>query len=239
VSGHVVGRDQALEAVARLLAGARERFSALLFEGEAGIGKTTVFREALLMAEAGGFHVLACRPSAAEATLSLAAVGDLLDAVPADLWRELPTPQRRALDVALLRAEPGEVPVDDRAIAAGFRSLITVLAAERPVLLAVDDVQWLDAASATILAFVLRRLGPEQIGILATCRPSSEPARLDILALMRPDTLAREELGPLSLGAMQHALAERLGVTLPVRCSFACTPPRTATPCSRSRSLVC
>ena len=214
LSGHVVGREEELAAIERLLAGARERFSALLLEGEAGIGKTTVFREALLMAEASGFHVLGCRPGASEATLSLAAVGDLLGAVPEHVWQGLPAPQRRALDVALLRVEPGKLPVDQRAIAAGFRSLVTGLADERPVLLAVDDVQWLDAASAMILAFVVRRLGPERIGVLAT-RRLPEVARLDIAALTRPDAVSRKRLRPLSLGALQHTLRERLGVALP------------------------
>ena len=214
LSGHVAGRGQELAAIERLLAGARERFSALLLEGDAGIGKTTVFHEGLLLAEASGFHVLACRPSASEATLSLAAVGDLLDAVPPDLWEALPAPQRRALDVALLRVEPGDLPVDQRAIAAGFRSLVTGLAAERPVLLAVDDVQWLDAASATIVGFVLRRLGAERIALLAT-RRLSEPVRLDVATVIGPDRLARERLRPLSLGALQRALSERLAIVYP------------------------
>ncbi len=214
LSGEIVGREQELAAIERLLADGRERFSALLLEGEAGIGKTALFDEALLMAEASGFHVLACRPGASEAMLSLAAVCDLLAAIPAELWGSLPGPQRRALDVALLRVEPGELPVDQRAIAAGLRSLVTGVAADRPVLLAVDDVQWLDAASATILGFVVRRLGPERIGVLAT-RRLSEAARLDVAALTRPDALARERLRPLSLGALQHMLRERLGVGLP------------------------
>ncbi|HLE98807.1 MAG TPA: ATP-binding protein, partial [Gaiellaceae bacterium] len=213
-SAGIVGREPELAAVARLLSRARERFAALLLEGEAGIGKTTVFREALRKGEASGFHVLACRPGASDATLSLAAVSDLLHALPAEPFEALPRPQRRALEVALLRSEPGERPVDQRAVAAGVRSLVTDLAAERPVLLAVDDVQWLDAASAAILEFVLRRLGPERVGLLAM-RRLSEPTRLDLEALLPPDALTREQVGPLSLGALQRLLRERLGVALP------------------------
>jgi DNA-binding CsgD family transcriptional regulator len=214
MSWHIVGREDELAAVERLLGEAHERFSALLLEGDAGIGKTTVFEEALQRAETNGFEVLACRPGASEATLSLAAVGDLLGAVPADVWEALPPPQRRGLDVALLRIEPGELPVDDRAIAAGFRSVVSGLAAERPVLLAVDDVQWLDTASAAILAFVLRRLGPERVAVLATHRLSEVP-RLDVAAVARTDAYAQVQLQPLSLAALQRALRERLGVVFP------------------------
>ena len=214
MSWHIVGREEELAAIERLLGEARERFSALLLEGEVGIGKTTIFQEALLRAGTNGFEVLACRPGASEATLSLAAVGDLLAAVPADVWEALPAPQRRALDVALLRIDPGELPVDQRAIAAGFRSVVSGLAAERPVLLAVDDVQWLDAASAAILAFVLRRLGPERVAVLAS-RRLSESARLDVMALARPDACTRVQLRPLSLAALQRALREHLGVVFP------------------------
>ena len=214
LSGRVIGREHELAAIERLLADGRERFSALLLEGEAGIGKTTVLNEALRMAQAEGFHVLICRPTAAEASLSLAAVGDLLGAIPETAWEGLPTLQRRALDVALLRAEPGEWAVDERAIGAGFRSVVSSLARELPVLLAVDDVQWLDAASATTLSFALRRLDAERIGVLIT-RRLSEAARLDITALTQPDALTRQRLGPLSLGALQQTLRERLGVALP------------------------
>jgi DNA-binding CsgD family transcriptional regulator len=214
VSAYLVGREQELAAVERLLGRGCERFSPLLLEGEAGIGKTTLFQEALRRAEASGFRVLACRPTASEAALSLVAVADLLDAVPERAWEGLPGPQRRALEVALLRIEPGERPVDQRAIGAGFRALVTRLAAETPVLLAVDDIQWLDPASATVLGFVLRRLGPEPVGVVAT-RRLSEAARLDVAALTPPEALARERVGPLSLGALQRTLSQRLGASLP------------------------
>jgi DNA-binding NarL/FixJ family response regulator len=166
------------------------------------------------MAEAAGLHTLACGPGATEATFSLAAVSDLLGSVPRGVWEALPTPQRRALDVALLRDDPGERPVDQRAVAAGLRSVITALASERPVLLAIDDVHWLDPASATVLAFVLRRLGPERVGVLAA-RRLGDPARLDVARLVAPDALVRVAVPPLGLGALQRALDEALGVELP------------------------
>jgi hypothetical protein len=209
-----VGRDVELAAIDRLFLDARERFATLLLEGEPGIGKTTLFREALRRAEASGLHILACRPGASEATLSLAAVVDLLHAVPDDEREALPAPQRRALEVALLLREPGERPVDQRALAAGVRSLVARVALDRPVVLAIDDVQWLDAASAAVLEFVLRRVGRERLGVLAMQR-LSEPTRLDLATLVPPDVLRRERIGPLSLGALQHVLGARLAVTFP------------------------
>ena len=153
-----------------MFSGARERLTALVFEGAAGIGKTTVFREALRIADENGFRVFACRPGETDAGISFTAVGDLFGAVSAAELGALPAPQRRAVEVALLRVEPedGGRFLDQRVVAAGVRSLIVAIAAERPVLLAVDDVQWLDSASVSVLSFVLRRLGPEHVGVVAT-----------------------------------------------------------------------
>src|SRR4051794_19090680 len=147
----IVGRDRELAAVERLLDHGQARFGALLLEGDAGIGKTTVVREALRTAEARGFRALACHPGVAEESMSMAAVGDLLDGVPESFFDVLPPPQRRALDVALLRMEAAGRRVERRAVAAGVRTLVAALAAEPPVLIAVDDVQWLRPGPAGLL----------------------------------------------------------------------------------------
>jgi len=88
----IVGRDRERAALEAFLADASERLFALVFEGEAGIGKTTVWREGTRMAEELGFRVLACRPAATEAKLSLSAVADLLEDVPEDVYAALPSP---------------------------------------------------------------------------------------------------------------------------------------------------
>ena len=210
----VIGREHELQEIERLLAGAREGFGALLLEGEAGIGKTTVFREALRRAEASCLKVLACRPGESEATLSFAALGDLLRGVPSEPWQALPAPQRRALEVALLQIDPGERPADRRAVAAGVRSLVARLASDCPVLLAIDDVQWLDPASAAALEFAIRRFAHEHIGVLAT-RRLAEPGRLDLEASVPREAMTRAHIGPLSLGALQRLVRERFGEVLP------------------------
>jgi len=134
----VVGRERELALAEEFLDSASERFAALLLDGEAGIGKTTVWRELVRRAEERSFRVLACRPAEAEAELSLSAVADLLEAVPETDFDNLPGPQRRAIRVAVLRADPGDTVVDSRAVATAVRSLVTGLTMEAPVLLAVD-----------------------------------------------------------------------------------------------------
>lgn len=210
----IVGREPEMDAVERLLTDAESSFAALLLEGEPGIGKTAIFDEALAAAEARGFRVVSCRTGPAEVALALAAISDLLDGFPAALWTVLPRPQRRALDVARLRIDPGDVPVNQRAVGAGLRSLLVALAAMQPVLLAIDDLQWLDAESATVLTFVLRRLAHERVALLAT-RRRPEAAALDGDVIDRVAPLAREQVGPLSLGAIRHILQERMDVSLP------------------------
>src|SRR5438067_13088661 len=103
---NVVGRERELSLAEEFLESASERFAVLVLEGEPGIGKTTLWRECIRRAEERPFLVLSCRPAETEAKLSLSAVADLLEPVPASAFSALPEPQRRALDVALLRAEP-------------------------------------------------------------------------------------------------------------------------------------
>src|SRR5579859_3910949 len=85
---------------------------ALLIEGAAGIGKTALWSAGIEMARERGWWVLTCRPVQSEVALSFSALGDLLELVPGEVLAGLPGPQRRALEVALLRAEPGPEPPD-------------------------------------------------------------------------------------------------------------------------------
>jgi DNA-binding CsgD family transcriptional regulator len=206
---NVVGRERELALAAEFLDSASDGFAVLLLEGEPGIGKTTVWREIIRRAEERRFLVLSCRPAQTEAKLGLSAVADLLESVPETTFGVLAEPQRRALDVVLLRADPGDVAADTRTVATAVRSLLRALASETPIVVAVDDVQWLDTASAATLRFALRRLRAERIGFLAS-RRASDAAALKVDELAAPEAVAKATIGPLSLAGIHHIFKERL-----------------------------
>ena len=211
-AGAVVGREEELELLRGFLADSRAGPLALMLEGQPGIGKTTLWAAGVENAREGSYRVLACRPAGAEVQLSFAALGDLLADVLEVTLPELPTPQRRALEVALLLEEAQGPPPDQRAIALAFLGVLRLLAGSGPVLIAVDDAQWLDTPTAAVLEFALRRLGSEPIGLLAAVR--REEGRVALLELDRvvPEgRLRRLPVGPLSLGALQRLFRLRLG----------------------------
>src|SRR5262245_47192454 len=182
MAAEVFGRDAELVAVDAMLASARRGFAALVLEGDPGIGKTTVWREGITHAAAAGYRVLSCRATPTEVRLSFAALCDLLAPIEASAFQSLLDPQRRALEAALLRAESTGAAPNPRAIGTGLVSLLARLAAVTPVLLAIDDLQWLDVPSARALEFALRRLEPHPIAVLATMRRGERNAALDLLA---------------------------------------------------------
>jgi AAA ATPase domain len=169
------GRDLELSVGRAFLAAAPAR--ALLVEGPAGIGKTAVWRALTDIARADGYLVLESIGDAAEARLTFAGLADLLGKVADEALPQLPAPQARALEVALLRADAAS-PGEPLAVAAGLLSALRALAGSRPVLVAIDDVQWLDEASADAVTFAARRLDGEPVRFLLTRRPRV-PAQLE------------------------------------------------------------
>jgi DNA-binding CsgD family transcriptional regulator len=210
----VIGRDAELRAIQGFLAASGTGARALVIAGEPGIGKTTVWQAGLDEARSCSCRVLVANPAEGEAKLSYVALGDLLGDALELAASELPAVQRRALEVALLRAE-AKGSLQQRAVAAAFLGALTFLAREHPVVVAVDDVQWLDRASAQVLAYAARRLTDEPVGfLLATRKNEGEPPPNGLLVSLPEDRL-RLELGPLTLGALHHVIRDRLGRTLP------------------------
>jgi DNA-binding CsgD family transcriptional regulator len=166
------------------------------------------------LARSEGFETLCARASEAEAQLSFAGLADLLEAVDWGLLAGLPAPQRRALEVAVRRAESEGAPPDSLTISAGLLGALRLLSGRARVLVAVDDLPWLDRASAAALAFAARRLGGEEVRFLVSRRDgrASELER----ALERAG-VARVELGALSFGAISRLLSDRLSGSLPRR----------------------
>ena len=97
----------------------------------------------------------------AEASLSFAGLSELLAPVFDDVAAVAAPPRRRALEVALLLAEPGETAPDPHAIGLAVLDVLRALAEQGPVLVALDDAQWLDPASAGAILIALRRLRDE------------------------------------------------------------------------------
>jgi DNA-binding CsgD family transcriptional regulator len=209
----IVGRDDELSLAAAFLKVPTDLPGALLLEGEAGIGKSTVWRHAVDLARANGFRVLETRPSESETALSFAGLGDLLAEAVGDLIPALPRPQARALEVALLLREPGVTPPDPRGIATAFLGALRELARHQPLLVAVDDLQWLDPPSLAVIEYAARRLRDEPIGLLLTRRLVGDDEPLALERALETD-LRRVTLGPLSLGSLHRLLRDRLEVTI-------------------------
>ena len=207
----IVGRDVELEAVVRFLASAKAPASILVIESEPGMGKTTLWREALLRSEHARI-VLSCQPARSEASLSYSALGDLLSAVDQSAFRALPSPQREALEVALLRAEPTRRARTRRAVGTALVSLVQTLAVRRPVLMAIDDVQWLDPATHSVVEFALRRLRDAPLHVLVTRRTDGDDTFL--LDAFDSPSVARLSLRPLSAAALHGIITSRVGLPL-------------------------
>ena len=149
----VLGREQELRVVGAFLDSLADGPAGCVLEGDAGIGKTALWLEGVAAAQAASFRVLSCAPAESESPLSYSSLTDLLAKVEPELLAALAAPQRDALEVALLRAGSGDAVAGPRAVAMAAVSVLTELAAQTPVVVAVDDVQWLDAASARVLEF--------------------------------------------------------------------------------------
>jgi DNA-binding CsgD family transcriptional regulator len=213
MSADIFGRDAELAEIDAFLTGLSESAGSLVLAGPPGSGKTTLLRAAVARAAERGYLVLLTTPARSEVRLAFAGLTDLLDGQPADLVDELPPPQARALRVALLAEEPPLHPPDQRVIAMAFRAALQVLAAAAPVLLVIDDVQWLDQPSESAVGFAIRRLQEETVGLVCAQRTDRPGAELP-LELSRARVATRlMPVGPLSIGALHRMLRTRLGIS--------------------------
>ncbi|MCV7169253.1 AAA family ATPase [Mycobacterium manitobense] len=208
-------RQREIQPVLTFLQEAATRSTGLIVDGDAGIGKTTLWQQSCDEAAARGFQVLTARGDPGEVSLTFAVLADLLAEVDPAVIARLPLVQRDALNRVLLRGSTGPA-MDERAAAAAFRSVLHELAKSAPVLVAIDDVQWLDTSSAMAVRFAARRLtGP--VGVLVTMR-TGEPNSETMLAWSRltgPEVVSRLRMTPLTLGGVHALVAHRLGHVLP------------------------
>jgi DNA-binding CsgD family transcriptional regulator len=206
----VIGREVEVAAVERLVAGAGAGFLAL--EGEPGIGKSTLWEHGIALAAERAMPVLQARASEAETGLSFAAVTDLLDGVLDGILPALAPPRARALEAALLRSDVGAA--DSRAIALGVVDALSALNSDTPVVVAIDDWQWLDSASSLALSFAARRLVGSSVRFLCTARPADGGMPgCPIVRELRDDAGKRMVLDAFTPSELHQLMRERCDLT--------------------------
>src|SRR5215218_878073 len=199
----LVGREEEFASLVGLLDGGPARIAVIA--GEPGIGKTELWLGAVDEARTRGFRVLSCRPSEAEARYSFSGLADLLSGAVPD---GLPAPQRDALETALALSD-AEEPLEERLVAFAFLNAVRALAGEGAVALAVDDLQWLDEPTSSLLQYAVARLEDEPVAVFLTVRGEAPPW------LARMDGAVELRLRPLSVGALHELLRTRLDAALP------------------------
>ena len=183
----LIGRDRELGILARFLEHAAAEGGAFLLVGEPGAGKTALLDAAADAAEEAGTGVLRAAGVEFEADLTYSGLHQVLLPVFGQFER-LGAAHRDALNVAL-GYEDGPPP-DRLLVSTATLTVLFQAAAARPLLMVVDDLQWLDRASAGVLGFVARRLAGSRVGFLTALRPGEE-------SFFERAGLPQHELGPL------------------------------------------
>ncbi|HZX01448.1 helix-turn-helix transcriptional regulator [Kribbella sp.] len=200
------GREDALGVLREVVDGGG---SAVVI-GEPGLGKSSLLKVVDQLAQRRGRRVLSVGPTQFDRGLPFAGLAELVSQCPETVFDRLPGPQRRALEVALQRAEPEGGDIDALAVPLAVRGLLTQLYGAEPVTLIVDDAQWLDQASVGSLGFALRTIDPRRLSVVLASRPDPGAAAELIRVLVEP---RREvELRPLPDWAIGQLLRKRLGL---------------------------
>nr|WP_197972353.1 MULTISPECIES: LuxR family transcriptional regulator [Streptomyces] len=202
----VIGREEPFTAAREQLG----RGGSVLLHGPAGIGKSTVLRALAADYAEAARTVLRCSATESESHLPFLALADLLGLVLDKVSDKLPAAQRTALESALTGRGESTLQRDGLALRLAVLSALRALAAEGPVLVVADDVQWLDSASSELLGFAARRLGDTPVKMLCAVRTDGQEYDRH-LRTSPPDTLA-VRLGPLSR-AQVSALLDHRGYT--------------------------
>ena len=205
VSAVIVGRQRELDAVTNFVTQFDGPSTSMVIDGVVGIGKTMLWSHGVERATQSGAVVRSCRCTEADSAWAFSGLGDLFDGIPATVFAALPDVQRRALSAALLMSNPSPSVPSDRLIGVAVLTVLRLLANDAPLVLAIDDVQWLDSASRVVLTFALRRLGREPIRVLATQRttPSEADGRARVCLGLAG---SRVHVGAVSAMALQQII---------------------------------
>ncbi|RYP86275.1 ATP-binding protein [Nocardioides guangzhouensis] len=181
--------------------------AALLLLGDAGIGKTSLWAYGIQAAEAAA-QVLVARPSELDLRAAFSGLTDLLRGREEDI-ANLPGLARTALNRAV-GLDAGDASMDQVAVAMAAADLLDDLSAERPVLLAVDDLPWLDPATARVIGYALRRLRDRPVGLLA-CQRGHAVSDM-VRYAVPPERVWTLDLSGLTVDEMTELVRRKLGV---------------------------
>lgn len=210
VAGAILGREAEQAAVQDLLDGVGSGPATLALWGEAGIGKTTIWAAGVDAGGSLGFTTFQCRPAIAELRLTYAGLTDLLARLDEAVLDDLPGLQRQALNAALLRGPEGEPSPDPRAVAAGLLSVFERLTPVGPVLVAIDELQWLDEPTRRVVEFAIRRVhGP--LAVLTAERADQAPDAHTALAPANSARLRQLQVAALDVGPLHRLLKRNTG----------------------------
>ncbi|MBQ0825430.1 AAA family ATPase [Streptomyces tagetis] len=199
----VIGREEPFEAARGQLLGG----GSVLLHGPAGIGKSTVLRTLAAEYARTASTVLRCSATESESHLPFLALADLLGLVLDRVSGALPVAQRTALEAALTGRGESTLRRDGLALRLAVLSALRALAADGPVLVVADDLQWLDPASTELLGFAARRLGDTPVRLLCAVRTDDQEYDRHLRACP-PDTRAIR-LGPLTRPQVAELLARQ------------------------------
>ena len=199
------GREKDLELLHAFVGRSSSDGGALVLSGAPGVGKTVLLEAVAAHSADAGVRVLRAAGAEFEADLSFSGLNQVLHPLFDDI-EDLSPRQRTALDVAL---GLGDGPAPDQLVVcnAGL-SLLVKAASKEPLLVIVDDLQWVDRASALVLGFVARRLHGTRVGFLAAFRSGDE-------SFFERSGLRAHDLGPLDDAASTALLADRFPALAP------------------------
>lgn len=209
------GREAELGVIDDFLRAVPEGPSALVLHGEAGIGKSTLWDYATAAARDAALEVLSCRPTQAESDLPFLGLGDLFALVPAETLGRLPEPQLKSLEIALLRTEAEGSPLHQLAVGVAVLHVLLETSRSAPLLVAIDDAQWLDVPSRRVLRFALRRLGAAPVGFLVVTRAGVNDEDVLGIQAIASHRIRHLTIGPLAATALHEFLRSRFATPIP------------------------
>jgi DNA-binding CsgD family transcriptional regulator len=207
----LVDRELELGSGSQFLTAARAAGAALIVDGPAGIGKSALLRALADGARQDGFEVLSCGGLEGEEQLDYASLSELIAPLVDAGSPGLPAPQRAAIEIALARVEPGEMTPDRLAVSLACARLLEVASRFAPLLVIVDDEQWLDGATREVLRLALRGTRTHPVGWLIGLRSDEPgPAPLDAERALPAEAVMRVRPGPLGRDATSRLVSDRV-----------------------------